>query len=81
MRAPVSPGREQPGAEDHPAVPGVPAAQEQQTAARLAEELACEVTHPDPELPGRYEAKWGQGVLIGTAEELRAFFPADARRG
>ncbi len=38
-------------------------------AARLSTELACEVT-PHPLLPGRFEATWADGVMIGTAEDL-----------
>ena len=37
----------------------------------LAGVLACEVT-PHPLLPGRFEATYEGGVMIGTAEELRA---------
>ena len=70
VQAPVSPGRGQPGTGDHPPVP---------EAARLAEELGCEVT-PDAELEGRYEAKWAAGLARGTADDLRALFRKDSRQ-
>jgi hypothetical protein len=40
-------------------------------ASRLCGELACDVA-PHPLLGGRFEAEWADGLMIGTAEELRA---------
>jgi hypothetical protein len=74
-KAPVSPGREQPGTDCTP-VPGVPTAQQRRERARLAAELRCEVTIPDLDLPGRYEAKFARGIVRGTAADLRGFFRA-----
>jgi hypothetical protein len=40
-------------------------------AAQLARGLRCDVV-PHPLLDGRYEATYSGGVMIGTAEQLRA---------